>query len=363
MRNIQRCFVWMISSLLFAADEIPDIISQQGAIRIGAGYQSWSSGDNFKVSELSTPVEFYLPFNSKFSLNGYLGYASVQGENISAMYGISDALFAFSWYLENQNLLLNLDFNYPGGKQELTLKEYDASVILSQSFYAFQIPAFGQGFNFSPGFTWAVPVSEVTVLGVGASYQFRGRYIPIEGMSEDNAYDPGDEWLVTTGLDVQTSEMSAFSLDITYTGSGKDRIGEIDMFKAGNKVMAAAQFKAYYRYDLFQFFLRFRSRAKANFYSLDEKIKIQPDELECIGSYRHRINAKAYLGYFLEGRAFYKNQNFEAASQICFGVSPEIKVTEGFVIEGRLKYIIGKYPLVDNSITGIEVGSGMKVLF
>jgi hypothetical protein len=355
--------IWVISNCIFAFDESPDIISQQGAVRIGTSYQSWVSGEFFKISELSTPAEFYIPLSPKFSINGALGYASVEGKTISSVYGLTDALFALSYYLEEQNVLLTLEFNYPGGKQELNPDQYITSVILSQAFYAFEIPLFGQDFNFSPGFTWAKPVSDKVVVGLGASYQVRGKYLPVNGMSAENAYQPGDEWLITAGLDVQKSEMSTFSVDLTLAGSKKDRIGKMDVFRAGQKVMAAVQYRTFRKYDLISFFLRYRSRSKAEIYGIDEMIKIQPDELECICSYRNRINSKTRLTYFLEARSFIKNDIFNGASQIGFGISPEMQSSASLCLDGRLKYIIGKYVGSDESISGIEIGAGIKLMF
>lgn len=355
------------------ADESPDIISQQGRIGIGGVYQSWKTGDIVKVSEFSVPLEVYYPMNRRLSFGFFLGQASANGDaggtSIKSLSGITDAQVVVNYYLEDQNVLLSLGGNLPSGKRKLSAGEYSTSVWLSQNFYNYQVPMFGQGFNLSPGFTWAKPVNDKTVLGFGASYQFKGGYLPVEGMTNDMEYKPGNEFLLTGGADYQISEISAASFDLTVTLFGKDKVGDVEMYKAGTKVMAAVQYKQYFNYDLLWLFGRFRSRSKSDIYApfvpTTTSYKTQRDEFESMATYRQKINKTTFLSYRLEARYFFRTGTISSAYQGGGGVLPEFQVSPKTKVNGRFKILIGKENnfTSSQSVFGFEIGAGMEYAF
>lgn len=362
----------LLSQSLIAADESPDIIAQQKQISIDGVFQSWSIGDSSKISEFSIPISIYYPINRRFSVGAFLSQASSSGEisgfSLQKLNGISDAQFSLNYQLEDQNILLSLSGGIPIGKKELSIGEFGTSVMLSQNEFNFQVPLFGQGFNLSPGFTWAKPLNEKTILGLGVSYQLKGGYLPIKGMTED--YKPGNEILLTGGLDYQLSEISALSFDLTMNFYGKDKFGSQEVYKSGTKVMAATQYKKYFGYDLFWWFGRFRSRAKSDIYaspSVSESIKTQRDELESIGMYRKRLNPKTSLTYTLEARYFLKTDVIKgSAYQVGAGILPETRVSPKTRLQGRLKLFFGKENNIGangETIFGVEVGGGIEYAF
>jgi hypothetical protein len=271
-----------------------------------------------------------------------------------------------NYYLEDQNILLSLGGNLPTGKRELPEDEFMGSVFFSQNFYNFKVPIYGQGLNLSPGFTWAKPMNDRTVLGLGASYQLKGGYLPKAGMLKSTPYKPGNELLLTGGLDYQISEISAFSLDLTVTLFGKDKVGDAEWFKAGTRFMAGTQYKRYFNYDLLWLFCRFRSNLKSDIYALaNTSLKTQRDELESITTYRKRINTATSLSFVLEARYFFKTGEILSGYQAGAGVLPEIQVSPNTKLQGRLKIFTGKDHSAGPSdvVFGIEVGAGMEVAF
>jgi hypothetical protein len=352
------------------AEENPDIIPQQGRIGIGGVYQSWKTGDDIKITEFSIPLEVYYPMNRRLSFGFFLGQGSANGEvygtSLKSLSGITDAQVNVNYYLEDKNILLSLGGNLPTGKRELSSGEYMTSVWLSQNFYNYQVPMFGQGFNLSPGFTWAKPVNDKTVLGFGASYQFKGGYLPVEGMTKDEEYKPGNEFLLTGGADYQISEISAASFDLTVTLFGRDKAGDAEIYKAGTKVMAAVQYKQYFNYDLLWLFGRFRSRAKSDLYTPSKtSVKTQRDEFESMATYKKMINKTTFLSYCLEARYFFRTGAILSAYQGGGGVLPEFQVSPKTKLQGRFKILLGK----DNNFTssqsvfGFEIGAGMEYAF
>jgi hypothetical protein len=361
----------LLAQSLIAADEGQDIISRQRQITVNGVYQSWSFGDSSRVSEFSVPVSVYFPMNSRFSVGAFLSQASASGEvsgfSLKSLNGISDAQFSMNYYIEDENILLSLGGGLPIGKKELSLEEFATSVMISQNAFNFQVPIFGQGFNLSPGFSWAKPMNEKTVLGLGASYQLKGGYLPIQGMSEN--YDPGDEVLLTGGLDYQMSDVEALSFDLTVNLYGKDKVGDFEVYKSGTKIMAATQYKKYIGYDMLWWFGRYRSRAKSDIYALDStsaSIKTQRDEFESVVMFKKRLNPKTAVSYTAEARYFFKTDLMASAYQAGVGILPEKQVSPNTKLQARLKLFLGKenaIPPEGETVIGFEVGAGIEYGF
>src|SRR4030042_3523372 len=115
----------------------------------------------------------------------------------------------------------------PTGRKKLSMDEFITSYQISLNQYNFAVPNFGQGFNLAPGISWARPLKANIVFGAGISYQYRGPFEPFAGMS--GKYDPGDEILLTGGLDFRLTETSTFSTDMIWNSYGADRLnGELN---------------------------------------------------------------------------------------------------------------------------------------
>jgi hypothetical protein len=364
MKPLRIPFLILLASCAFGQQENPDVISPQGRVRIGGVFQTWSLPEDFRLSETSFPVEAYYPLNRNAAMSVGLGAASVTSGELSSLSGISDAQVAGSYYLEDSNLLLSASIGLPIGKRELPVDRFITSAVLGQSYFNYRLPVLGQGFSFSPGVTWAKPLNDQTVLGLGASYQFKGGYIPVKGME---TYKQGAELLLTGGIDYQTSEISAVSFDLTVTAYGKDVYDGKDMMKSGTKVMAAGQYKRYIGYDLLWMFGRFRSRGKSVVYmpGTDEKFKMQRDEFESMVLYRRRLNTKTALAYSAEARYFFSTDEFNQGYQAGVGFAPEQQVSPEMKLKGEVKVFRGKdYTVHDTKwLTGFEIGGGLEYAF
>jgi hypothetical protein len=363
----------LFTKSLIAADEGQDIISRQRLIAVNGVYQSWTLGDSNRVAEFSVPVSINFPVNDRFSVGAFLSQASSTGEigglSLKGLNGLSDAQFSMNYYIEEKNILLSLGGGLPIGKKELSLEEFATSVMVSQSAFNFQVPIFGQGFNLSPGFTWAKPLNEKTVLGMGASYQLKGSYHPITTSVMADAYNPGDELLMTGGVDYQMSDIEALSFDLTVNLYGKDKYGTTEVYKSGTKIMAAAQYKKYIGYDMLSWFGRYRSRAKSDIYaslSASASVKTQRDEFESVGMYKKRLNPKTSLTYMAEARYFFKTDIIASAYQVGAGILPEKQVSPSTKLQGRIKLFAGKennIPPEGETVIGFEVGAGIEYAF
>ena len=353
----------------FAQDDALYLSSQQPPVQIffGALYQNYSDDDS-DISEFSIPLALSVPLGRSFGLSLIANQASVSGDDLESVSGLSDAQVGFSYYqrVGEGSVVLSLGANLPSGKRELTPDEFETSIFLSQHFYNFRVPGFGQGFNLSPGIVVAFPVSETVVLGVGAAYQLKGGYKPQEGMQDD--YTPGNEILLTGGLDVRAGAASNLSADVTITLYDSDTLGDVDVYSSGNKVTATAQWLSYLQANVLRLVARYRSQAKSSrpavLGAADEDLRTLPSQVWLMGSYRHRLSPAFHLGVLAQARLFGETDAvaaapfgpdfFESKSLFDVGLTPEVALSDNVALRLRALYTLGDF-------TGFEAGGGLAV--
>ncbi len=346
----------MTVSNIFAANDAY-IISQQAQIKISAIYQTWEDeGNNF--SELSIPLYVYYPFSRTLSLTILGQQANASGDEFESLNGFSDTQFNFSYFLESSNLVINSGINLPSGKKELTVEEFQTSKMLSLNHFNFRTPNFGQGLNINLGATWAHPLSKNLVIGIGGSYQLKGAYRPISGLKAD--YKPGDEILITSGFDIAFSKITSLSIDGIFTTYSADKYNNKEVYKAGNKISFAAQFKHYIGYNDFWLFLRYRIRAKSRLpiagTLTEEDLKTIPDNIEIAGRYRFQINQNLNLMILGNGRVYLSAlpQGFNNWPSVHFGNSS--------FIYASLFGLLNAFPLPLPDIGSFKLCKGSKHL-
>ncbi len=347
----------------FASDD-GFIISQQKFIRISPLYQSWSMNSANQLSEVSTPVFLYMPLSSNMSMSLRGSQATVKSDMSSKLGGLTDTQINVSYYLESSKTVLHCGVNLPTGKKELTVEEFGTSYLISLNMYNLQVPSFGQGLNVSPGISWAKILSERVVLGLGASYQYRGSFKPFENMT--GLYDPGDEILITGGLDFRLNETTSFSTDVVFTTYGIDKLNGEESFQAGHKIVINSQLRILLDYNELLLFGRYRSKDKNKIAiagGLDEEDeKTFPDQIELMGRYRFRLGNGYYASILAEGRFFNETTVFNKVTILGLGSTIDIPVSPEIKIPCRLKYLNCTIE-GSSTISGIEVGVGVDWSF
>jgi hypothetical protein len=342
----------------------PGIIRQSSSMNIMPLYQRWTVKGGESFAEFSTPVFVYLALSPYMSLGLRGSQANADGDKRQELSGFTDTQIDFNYHLEQLNLILTLGLNLPSGKKELTPAEFATSSLLGLNFYNFQVPNFGQGLNVSPGFSWAWPVHENVVIGLGASYQYKGQFKPLANMAVN--YDPGDEILLTGGIDLRLPQNMALSADIIFTTYGTDKRGAKPVFAAGDRAVTTAQFRYYFQYNELWFVARYRSKTKNSLVVggelVPEKKKTTPDHLEVLGLFRRRFSEKFYNGFLVEGRFYERTAAYAALNIFGAGLAPEILLSSNLKIPLRFKYLLGKQK-GGPDILGIEAGAGLGWTF
>jgi len=359
MKTLFAITILLSAATALFADDDPYIIKQKLFVTAIPTYQAWNQEGN-NISQVSFPLYAYLPLSRSLGVTLRNSPASTTGDNLTDLQGFTDTQIGVSYHLEPANLVFHLGVNVPSGQRELSEEEFNTSIALSYKFYDFRVPNFGKGLNVNPGISWAFPLSEQFVLGLGASYLYNGKYKPIKDMPDD--YDPGDEIQFAGGFDIAANPTTTVTADVIYTLYEADRLGDKKVYEAGDKLAANAQFRKFFAFNELLLMAYYRNRGKSdvpvNGVSQPGDKTITPAQFGFLGQYRIRIHPKFYLGLIAEARNYQKTDILPGVSLFGGGLAPEISLSPAFKIISRFKFLSGKFEGGD-SISNLEAGVGI----
>ena len=240
-------FVILAAALVGAgpaqAQTAPSLTSQQPPVRVivEPAYQQ-ASDEAQTLSQWSTRIAAIVPVTDGLQLHLRSMAAASAGKDMSSVQGLDDvelgALYARPIGLGS--LVGSIDVDLPTGKRELSPSELETTIAMSQNVYDFRVPSLGQGLGVNPSLTWAVPLGDDVMAGVGVAYHYHGAYRPFSQMDGD--YDPGDEVEVFVGADVRIARVHAVSGDISFTRFGIDTIGGERRYDPGYRLSGTLQY-------------------------------------------------------------------------------------------------------------------------
>jgi hypothetical protein len=111
---------------------------------------------------------------------------------------------------------------------------------LSTPLLGFPLKQYGEGLDFSAGFSVASPLSPAVSIGAGASYLVHGDYRLVD---QGDDFKPGAEIAITAGLDIQPQGRpgSMIRLDGVYRLYQTDELGGVEIFEEGNQLELQAE--------------------------------------------------------------------------------------------------------------------------
>ncbi|HUF08168.1 MAG TPA: hypothetical protein VMO47_02525, partial [Rhodothermales bacterium] len=247
----------------------------------------------------------------------------------------------------------SLTANLPSGKRELSRDEFQTSVLLSQNMFDFRVPVLGQGLNLAPGLTWATPLGETLVVGIGLAYHYRGAFTPLDdGLS----YDPGDEILVTGGLNVAIADLWSLAGDVSFAHYQMDTVEGTDRYQSGSKISTTVQLRRPFGENDLRILARYRTRAPGELPAagglVSEEERMVPDQMLGHLSFRMRGSRSAYLTLLGQARLFNETSVFPATTVFDVGAVPEYAINEDWSLLLRFVYTLGDF-------SGFEGGVGI----
>ncbi|HEV8539359.1 MAG TPA: hypothetical protein VGR15_10630 [Bacteroidota bacterium] len=363
MRRFVIFFLAVCSIGGVLAQDETHIISRQGSVSIMPMYQQWSLKDQFDFSEFNTSLSLYLPAGKEWSVSLRGLPASVVGD-VTHLSGYTDTQVGVSYHGEEPDIVYTLGVNLPTGKKELTQQEFETSILLSNSVFGLQVPNFGQGLNITPGIVYAVPLNEEVVLGFGASYQYKGSYRTLANYDD---YDPGDEVVLTGGVDLRLEEATTLSTDIVVTTYGTDKLGADEVLAPSTKVAANALFNKGLGADELSFFAQFVLKGSSKFavgnLMVDEVDRIEPNRFDLRGRYTARLGDQLQAGFFIDLRLYQSTEvSFAGKNVIGLGLEPVFAISNSLSLPCSVKYQTGE--LADGTtLSSILGGIGVRIKF
>jgi len=199
---------------------------------------------------------------------------------------------------------------------------------------------------------------------LGAAYQMRGEFKPVDILVDP--YDPGDEIVVTGGIEARLSPMSSLAVDVVYTTFAEDKMAGEVLFASGNNIVVDMSYRHYIGPHDLRFSGTYRSKDKnriaiaGQLFKQDEKTV--PDHGEVLAMYRYRIDPQWAVGVLLEGRFYQELSRMPGINIYGIGFVPEYRLNARIHIPVMVKYLSGRYD-DGTEITGLEGGAGVIFYF
>ncbi len=352
-------FMTVLAPLSYAQDNL-HFISQQGMVTVAPQYQSWSA-DGLSYSEISTGIGQYYPLSRTASVSVRTAHAATGGDPASVS-GLADIQLSGSYHLERYHMIFGLGLNIPSGIKEMTQEEFETSVLFSNTLFDFRIPTFGQGLTLNPSAVWAFPVNDNLVIGAGASYQYRGAFKPVKEFEE---FDPGDEVLLTGGVDARLNESNTVSLDLIFSFYGSDKLGSAEIFSAGTKFVARGRWGKSFGTNEFAVDVLYRTFAREEValgsVLVQGEESLVPSQFELIASYQFAIRKSTRMRLSAGGRFYQETPAaFTGASLFVLGADPEFTLSQSIRIPVHFRLQAGSVKGGAN-LTGFDLGAGVKI--
>ena len=287
----------------------PTLSSQRTPLTITAMGQYQRYGlEASHLTEASVPVSIGIPMGQSLYLGLRGSLAGAYSGLLQDVSGFSDvqAALTYTSLIGESSLAISLAGTIPSGTQKLTLPEFNTMILLSQVHYRFQVPAFGQGYSFMPNISWATPIGDNVVLGLGVTYQVNGAYTPIVDMEDE--YRAGNHVAFAAGLDVRLNPVTSLSGDVKYARYETDKLGEESWYTAGERLSTTLQFKRYFAFDELRLVALYRTHADGNNLATaaaftDQNVRALPNHAGAFLRYSKRLPGGAVIG--LQGAARY----------------------------------------------------------
>lgn len=217
----------------------PSLQSDRQPIQVSVDptYQYYETDGGRVLTQLSTYLSAYVPVTQRVGIQARAGYARMGGDDLKQVHGPTDVSgrITYAQPVGEGSVVFLVRANAPTGKQHLTPDEAATTRPISQNFYDFRVSSFSRGTSIAPQVTWAVPLSERFVVGVGASYQYQRGFQPQAGFTSDSLYTPGDGVKVNGGVDYKITEGSAIGVNGTFRRYEEDTVNGQPRFDAGNQ--------------------------------------------------------------------------------------------------------------------------------
>ena len=343
------------TSLLLLALAAPPLLAQDASslyadpdrqpvrVRVAALGLAYEDGEvGARPSQLAVPVSVSAPLGP-LALSARTTYARAEWAGREGLNGLGDVQVVASGIVPvgQSSAVLSLSANLPTGQRALTPGEAATAYRVGQAFYDFPLPTWGQGLNLAPGLTVAVPISDGLAVGAGIAYQYRGAFEPLAETSD--AFDPGDEVMVSTGADMRVTPTTIAALDVSYVMYATDTFGARE-FDVGDALSATTEVTTTMGTTEVRLLGRVRVRGDGETAPvLTEPEATVPLHARLRGEARVPLGPSLGLGVVAQGRYYEASEAFESHTLLDVLARPEYR-TSGLAVQGQIGATLGTLP-------------------
>lgn len=317
--------------------------------------QSYQTADGVRLQQFSTPLMIRVPLGRRSTVSLQATAALTDASSTPTFGGIGDVRISGSTRraIGPGQLVASLRATLPVGTTRLSSERFRATVLMSRDHFRFRTPMYGQGLGFAPSLLYALPLSPAVTVGIGAMYQHRGSYEPFADMAD--AFTPGNDIILTGGLDFRLSRTWMLSADGVYSFYAEDTLGETAIFRSGNQLIAGVTLTGQIGFDTVRLSVRYRERGRPEVPQVGgpavPALQTVADYAQGRLAYRaHLSNAFSVEGQ-VEGRQYGASDVIDRLRLLDLGLQPQWRIMRDIQLRGRLVYTAG-------SFDGVEAGLG-----
>ena len=353
-----------------ASAQAPGDAPTRLVVDVAAISQSYTTGDDQGVAEVSVPLAVSAALTPNLGLSARTAYASVTGDGLETLSGLADTQLGASWEqpVGGGIVDLSVSLNVPTGQTALTEEQFTTSATLALDDYAFAVPTLGRGLVLSPALAVAVPLGDALAVGVGAAYASASSFTLFE--SDTSAYTPAAETILTAGLDASLGGASSFTLEGSYVTYGEDRYRGT-AFRPGDKLAASLRLALGSGTVRSHLFARYRQVGESDVGPRGPVGYLRPTQAQVAlgidvvrpGVEVGLVSGLRYYGTLSEATSASEFATALADQQVLLdlGLAPTVRVGPSAALRGSVTYTLGVAESAGApALTGLRIGGGVS---
>lgn len=331
-------------------------------VQTGFSAETWSYGEE-RISEYVIPLTVIVPISQKFTL--YAATNSAYANLTSAsknLYGVTDTRISGSYVTMDNHLLVTGGVTIPTGKLQLDPGQNMVASALAEYPLNFRVPSFGQGLTVNFSGVYAFQAGNY-ILGAGAAFVYMDGFKIYSG--SDLKYKPGPQISINAGAETNAKSRgdTKFTVDVTYTLYGTDKLGGSPYLKSGSKLLIDARALFAFNKTDIMIYARERTKGKNENAGVPEDFNSNGNKIEAGGISFTPTSDKFGFKGVIDLKYYSPNQKEMDGAMIGgLGAGFSYSPTRSFTFDLLIKYSIGnlKNKGETTNITGMELNGGLK---
>jgi len=317
-------------------------------------YQYYDTETGRAINQVSTHLTASVPIGQRVTVEGRLGYARMDGDRLSQIQGLTDAVgrVTYAQPVGEGSLVFGATVNAPVGEQNLSPEAFETARLFSRNYYDVRVSSYSRGLSVSPRVTWAVSLGDRLAVGVGVGYQHQRGFEPRADWGE---YEPGDGVGGNAGFDYKVNQTSSIGLDVSVRRYGEDRLEGARSFDAGSRISGTLRYLFRSGFTTVRAVAQYANWNESTFgYQLGDpdRAQVLPSHALVLGSLQTRLTDSVDLEVRVSGHHYAETIQAEDKLFGRLSVTPSVEVTDRLTLAPHGTATYGSY---------VGLGGGLRV--